>query len=621
VGEGVAAGKRWGGALALAWGLLFGLAGYAGTQLPDLTARGSQPGLTHPLENSGNCMGCHAGGTIEFHYPATSWKGSMMANAGRDPVFWAALDVANADGESIGVPGIGDWCLRCHVPEGWFAGRVSKTGDGGRVDGSNGCLLQGKHDDVPGFGNDYSGVGCHYCHRAEPNGPNGEPNYLESGDLWLDDVACANGGSGPCRGGPYDYDSEGTNPPPHPWKHSPHLSSSEMCGSCHNVTSPLNNGVPLRTLITPAGVDTGIAFPIERTYTEWLKSDYGTALFADGVESAPVQNQPGVVVKQQQTCQDCHMEIARSEDPEEQFLGCFFGPNRNGSLSVHNFSGANTWVPKILKGEFPALGYDEAFDQAILWSTALLTERTATLVTRGVRSGGGQTLEVEVEVTNLSGHKLPTGYSEGRRMWIELEVRDAGGALVYRNGSWDPASGELQRDAQTRVYEIKQGIWDAESGTCRITDAQGRASFHFALNNCVAKDNRIPPLGFTGGDDVEVAPVGATYAPVAPGSNRLRNVDVAQYSIPVAGTSGALTVTARLHFQASSKEYIEFLRNQAVERGFEGENQMCEGGPGRPFSVGPQGLTRGAYLYGLWSNPAYGKSPPVQMRSASAVVP
>jgi hypothetical protein len=48
---------------------------------------------------------------------------------------------------------------------------------------------------------------------------------------------------------------------------------------------------------------------------------------------------------------------------------------------------------------------------------------------------------------------------------------------------------------------------------------------------------------------------------------------------------------------------------------------MCEGGPGRPFAVGPQGLTRGAYLYGLWSNPAYGKSPPVQMRSASAVVP
>jgi hypothetical protein len=139
------------------------------------------------------------------------------------------------------------------------------------------------------------------------------------------------------------------------------------------------------------------------------------------------------------------------------------------------------------------------------------------------------------------------------------------------------------------------------------------------LNNCVAKDNRIPPLGFTGGDDIEIAPVGATYPPERPGSNRLRNVDVATYSVPVASTSGALALTARLHFQVSSKEYIEFLRNQAIERGFEGENLMCEGGPGRPFEVGPQDLSRGAYLYGLWSNPAYGKSPPVLVRSASTV--
>ena len=42
----------------------------------------------------------------------------MMAQAGRDPLFWAALDVANND-----VPGIGDFCLRCHSPAGWLDGR------------------------------------------------------------------------------------------------------------------------------------------------------------------------------------------------------------------------------------------------------------------------------------------------------------------------------------------------------------------------------------------------------------------------------------------------------------------------------------------------------------------
>lgn len=606
------------GLVATAFGMEAGLAASAVGVPPDLTARGSQPGLTHPLESSGNCVGCHGNGPSEFHYPATSWKGSMMANAGRDPVFWAALDVANADGESLGVSGVGDWCLRCHVPSAWFAGRVSKTGDGGRVDGTNGCLLQGDHDDVPSFGNDYEGIGCHYCHRAEPEGPLGEPNPLESGDVWLDDEACP-GDSRPCRAGPYDY-TDGSTPPPHPWKFSAYVSSSEMCGSCHEITSPSNNGVPLQTLVNAAGVDTGIPFPVERTYTEWLKSDYGTALFADGVEAEPLRNQPGRKVVQQQSCQDCHVNIARSDDPGEEFLACFFGPNRNGSLSVHNFSGANTWVPKVLKGEFPGLGIPEAFDQAVLWSTELLTERSAEVSLAAQRSADGQSLEVEVTVTNLSGHKLPTGYSEGRRMWLELEVRDAGSAIVYRNGAWDPTTGALSVDAQTRIYEIKQGIWDADAARCRTTDAQGRAMFHLVLNNCIAKDTRIPPLGFTGGDDIEVAPVGVVYPPEAPASNRLLNADRVSYVVPLPAAAGPYAVAARLHYQTVSKEYVEFLRDQAVERGFPGENLMCSAGPGRPFSVGPQDQSRGAYLYSLWENPSYGRSPPVLMRSAERLV-
>lgn len=600
--------------LAGGWGIAAGQAGLGTVAQGDLTARGSQPGLVHPLEASGNCTSCHSGTPFETHYPATSWKGSMMANAGRDPLFWAALDVANADGRSIGVDGVGDWCLRCHVPEGWFGGRVRKTGGGGLVDGTDGCLLQGDYDDDPGFGNDYAGIGCHYCHRMEPRGPQGQPNYLESGDVWLDDVSCPDGGSGPCRGGPYDY-SDGTSPPPHPWKHSPHLSSSEMCGSCHNVTSPLINGQPLRSLIRADGVNTGIPFPIERTYTEWLKSDFGPGLFASRFETAEQAEPVPVDRPPLTTCQGCHMRIAGSEDPNEEFLGCFFGPNRNGQLSVHDFSGANTWIPAILKGEYPELGLSDAFDQTIAWSTELLTERTATVEVQAERSG--DTLAIEVKVTNLAGHKLPTGYSEGRRMWLEVEVRDAGGELLWSNGRWDPDTGILQQDAQTRVYEVKQGIWDSATSTCRTADSKGRAAFHFVLNNCVAKDNRIPPLGFTGGDDIEVAPVGAVYPPELPGSRRLRNYDIAQYTAAVPAGSGALSVHARLQFQIASKEYIEFLRDQAVERGFPGENLMCEGGPGRPFSVGPQHRSRGAYVYELWSNPAYGRSPPVLLDAGS----
>jgi hypothetical protein len=80
-------------------------------------------------------------------------------------------------------------------------------------------------------------------------------------------------------------------------------------------------------------------------------------------------------------------------------------------------------------------------------------------------------------------------------------------------------------------------------------------------------------------------------------------------------------VRATLRFQVSSKEYVEFLRNQAVERGFPAENALCAGGSGRPFDVGPQAKSRGQYVLDLWNAPVYGRSPPVDLASASAVVP
>jgi hypothetical protein len=603
---------------------------FAATSLPtgvpaDYTPRGTQPGLVHELQGSANCAGCHSNGPLEFHYPHSSWEGSMMANSGRDPLFWAALDVANNDGAENGAPGIGDYCLRCHAPKGWTEGRVRKDGDGGFVDGADGCLLEGDHDAPDDGQNDYQGIGCHFCHRVADSGPLGpatQPLILESGDVWLDDGDC-NGSGEPCRAGPYDYATDGNPEPPHAWKFSDLHLSSDMCGTCHNVTTPIVDGTPFRTLIDASGTDTGIPFPIERTYTEWLSSDHAAALFADGIEDEPTPDVPGVRIVNQQTCQACHMPAPQpsAEAPDEEFRMCFFGPDRGQDASVHAFVGANTWVPKILKGEFPELGRELAFDQTVAWAQQMLSEQSARVAAEGVLSKDGGQLTVQVRVTNLAGHKLPTGYAEGRRMWLALEVRDADGALVFEDGAWDPATGDLHSSAQTRVYEVKHGIWDPVAEECSTRDDQGRDEFHFVLNNCIAKDNRIPPLGFTGGDDPEVAPVGAVYPPETPGSTRLVNHDDVTLLVPVPTSAKLpLTATATLRFQLASKEYIEFLRNEAVGNGFEAENLMCAGGPGRPFDVGPQDKSRGQYLYDLWSDPAYGRSPPVDMAQASTVV-
>ena len=40
-----------------------------------------------------------------------------------------------------------------------------------------------------------------------------------------------------------------------------------MCAVCHNVTNPVRN-------LIEGGTDTGIRFPIERTYGEWQFSAF-----------------------------------------------------------------------------------------------------------------------------------------------------------------------------------------------------------------------------------------------------------------------------------------------------------------------------------------------------------
>ena len=544
----------------------------------EFTEGGSQPPLAFPIEAPGNCSGCHGDfDSSSNHEPWPTWAGSMMANASRDPLFWAALDVANND-----VPGIGDFCLRCHTPTAWLAGRSEPPG--GSVDG---CGLLGDLDDTD---NDFAGVSCHLCHRMQVNDdpPAGEDGvYYENAKYWIDDEDCPGPGSEPCRHGPYDYTGpDGGEEPPHEWAFSQYHVDADICGNCHNVTSPA------LTLIDEEGVDTGIPFPIERTFKEWQQSD-----FAPGGAS-------------EQTCQDCHMEQAEG-DP---VYACLQQQNnRAGNLGMHRFAGGNTWIPRVLQGEYPALGRSEEFDATIAWATEMLQERSATVEVASL--GGspvGGALRADVKVTNLTGHKLPTGYPEGRRMWLQLTARDALGDVIFESGAYDVESGDLTEDAQAKIYHVEPGIWDRNgTGECDVVDGEGSPIFHFVLNNCIAIDNRIPPLGFTGGADLETRPVGYTYPETSPGSGVLVNYDLTSYDIPVPdGTPEPIAVEARLLFQTTSKEYVEFLRDQAVDNGFPDD---C-----LPRSTGTPDMSRGELLYDMWTR--YDRSPPVEMGTASGQV-
>ena len=85
---------------------------------------------TQPLEGGiefakvQQCIMCHAQTPNGAADPVFSWQGGMMAQAGRDPVYRAALAVANQD-----IEGVGEYCWRCHAPRGWLEGR-STPADG-----------------------------------------------------------------------------------------------------------------------------------------------------------------------------------------------------------------------------------------------------------------------------------------------------------------------------------------------------------------------------------------------------------------------------------------------------------------------------------------------------------
>jgi len=564
-----------------------------------------------------------------------------MANATRDPLFWAALDIANADAASIGKPGVGDYCLRCHTPAGWYKGHVVKSGIAGTPalpDGERGCQLVGNYARRDFKTSDYSGVDCHFCHRLMPTGPAGEAGMIGNANVWLDDATqctTSNGDSfgGPCRRGPYTYAGDDPLQAPHGWVYSKYHEQSALCGACHDVTTPDTDEGPLRTLIRADGGDSGRPFPIERTYTEWTRSLFAEAIFRDGLGDV-ASGRPALATAQ--SCQNCHMRA--SADPLAK--ACEMNPSgsRTGALPVHEFAGGNTWVPGIIKGEYgDALQRAGDFDRTISsartmlqTSAAVEVEVTAYQPPSGAASG---TLALRVEVTNLSGHKLPTGYAEGRRMWLGVQVRDAAHQIVAESGAYDSATATLSEDAQTRVYEVLQGRWDAGAQTC-TTEQDGKKQFHFVLNNCIAKDSRIPPLGFRAkapddplGD--EVAPVGQVYPETSPGSGVLVNRDRVDYHFGVPATAQLpLSTQATLYYQAASRDYIEFLRDEAAANDTPGENALCVDGPSRPFAVGPQDRSRGEFVYQLWNNAAddtqqrgYGKSPPETVASATAVTP
>lgn len=567
---------------------------------------------TQPLEVSAdnavsNCDNCHGGYDAAIE-PSHNWRGSMMAHAARDPLFWAALAVAEQD-----FAGSGDLCLRCHTPRGWLEGRSVAT-DGSAMTAA-----------------DADGLECAICHKLT--------NPDQSEHLGVQNPPfVANDGGSPVEGyygsgmlvmwggrerlGPY-ADSVAR----HEVLQSRFHRSPDFCGTCHDVSNPLvgdvapGNGAQLPL---PPGSFSGqfggavegkAAFNnppyaygvVERTYSEFKASafptlrvrDYGTlpaelqdgalrAAHAAAMASTPtgdyVDGAPRFF-----TCQTCHM-------PPILGKGC----NKSDAwdrpdLPLHDLTGGNYWVPDLLRhldarGKLRLGGGLDAMQLAALEDGKVRARRQLDLSAK--LSIDGELLRV----VNLTGHKLISGYPEGRRMWLSLQWLDDRGELVREDGAYGPVDARIDgvpvrvdtlldpTGANTRIYQTKMGItqeWAARllaaglpaalplaydrNGATTLTlgelaalpPGSSRETFHFVLNNTTIEDTRIPPYGMRYDDarTRNILPVpGGQYGNPGPGG-------VFDYwdELTLAPPPQAAVARIVLRYQPTSWEYVQFL--------------------------------------------------------------
>jgi hypothetical protein len=573
----------------------------------DIQQPGSQPGEVGNLETPDKCDNCHGGynTTVE---PAHNWRGSMMANAGRDPIFWATLAVVEQDFD-----GAGDLCIRCHSTAGWLGGRSTPT------DGS--ALRSGDAD----------GVECDYCHKLT-NPDRSEHLGIQNAPFIANDegnpaIGYYGSGMGVLWGGNAKLGPYTDAAARHQSMPSRFHRDTDYCGTCHDVSNPAvgdlahNNGaqIPLA-----AGTYSGVPgspvagkaafnnFPfqygiVERTFSEFNAGLLSQTLVRD-YASLPAELKSGAIqaaydssivagtggdyadgTPRYFSCQTCHMRPVTGQ-------GCNKNPPVRKDLPLHDMTGGNYWMPDAIlyqntQGTLRLGGGLTATQIAAINDGK--TRALKQLAQAASLSVSGNTLYV----VNLTGHKLISGYPEGRRMWLNVKWYGTGNTLLREDGQYGPLAVAIagqSRQVDTildlgnpnlKLYEAHYGMtqeWAAQlvalgvptglvlsydrlTGAPEMTLGQLAAepagsvheTFHFVLNNTVAKDNRIPPYGMSYDEAARrnALPVpAAQFGSPGPGGT-FNHFDAITLNPP----AGAAYATIDLLYQPTSWEYIQFL--------------------------------------------------------------
>jgi len=478
------------------------------------------------------CMPCHNSLTTETGEDASigfDWRSSIMANASRDPYWKAGVRRETLDHPQLSAE-IQDECSTCHMPMQHVTVHVA----GGRAEVFSHLPTNNGTDVLDSLSAD--AVSCTTCHQIQPDNFGQRSSF--NGHFVVDTMS-------PLERrpifGPYVVDRGHTTVMHSSAGFVPtvslHIRQSELCATCHTLFTPIYDS---------AGTRVG-TLPEQTPFLEWRHSAY----------------------RDVQSCQSCHMALANPRG-DSLAITSINGPPRP-ELRRHWFPGGNFFMLGILnryRAELAVEAQPTELAMAADRTREFLEGQAARLKVTPERGAAGH-VAVDVDVTNLTGHKLPTAYPS-RRAWLHVVVRDNAGKAVFESGSllpsghivgndndddrlkYEPHYREITRPDQVQIYESI------------MVDAHGHVTTGLLFGLSYAKDNRILPRGFDKGTaDADVAVLGdaATDPGFAGGAARTR------YSIDVSRAQGPYRVSAELWYQPIGFRWAQNLRLRPSEEG------------------------------------------------------
>jgi len=345
------------------------------------------------------------------------------------------------------------------------------------------------------------------------------------------------------------------------------VTDSGHCGTCHVVRTPVmdvNTGQPK----APAA-----EFLEQGTYFEWENSIYDKS-------SDP---------NEKRRCQDCHMPTP-TDTYQTSIATRPPGQATRTPYSQHKLFGGNTHILEMLKEFRTVLGIEDAtsiagFEEKIGETRAFLEQESARISIDRISETAG-TLAIDVTVTNLTGHKLPSGYPS-RRAWLHLAVNNGAGQIIFESGaptndgriSTDIDAGsdnclQVNKPANfdnTGCFEPHRDQIDDPSRIVIyesvLGDTNGNINHVLLYASDYLKDNRLPPRGFTNAgsiDDIAIELGGVIDMDFnSEGIEGGSGTDTVHYRIPVSSQIGPYSVDARFLYQTIRPSFVHSLHGDS----------------------------------------------------------